>query len=122
MPTSRRWEIRSCWITSFAALPAGEVARQFGDEFAAKLGGLPPGRWQGPVESAFGVHLVFVSERTEGRLPALADVRDAVRREWDDARRQEANERFYQELLKHYTVTIERTGGGGGEGDRRRHA
>ena len=53
------------------------------------------------------MHLVFVSERTEGRLPALAEVRDAVRREWDDARRLEANEKFYQDLLKHYTVTIE---------------
>ena len=54
------------------------------------------------------MHLVLVSERTEGRLPALADVRDAVRREWDNARRLEANEKFYQELLKRYTVTIER--------------
>ena len=48
-----------------------------------------------------------VSERTEGRVPALADVRDAVRREWENARRLEANEKFYQDLLKHYTVTIE---------------
>ena len=91
-------------------MPASEVARQFGEKFAAKLGGLQPGHWQGPVESAFGVHLVFVSERTEGRLPALAEVRDAVRREWDDAQRREANEKFYQELLKHYTVTIEDAG------------
>ncbi len=91
----------------FTALPAGEIARQFGEAFAAKLGGLQPGRWQGPVESAFGVHLVFISERTEARLPALAEVRDAVRRESDDTRRLEANEKFYQDLLKHYTVTIE---------------
>ena len=54
------------------------------------------------------MHLVFVSERVEGRVPALAEVRDAVRREWDEARRLEANEKFYQELLKHYTVTIEK--------------
>ena len=92
---------------NFTALPAGEIAKQFGEEFAAKLGGLQTGQWQGPVESGFGVHLVFISERTEDRLPALAEVRDAVRREWDDARRMEANEKFYQELLKHYTVTIE---------------
>jgi hypothetical protein len=34
-------------------------------------------------------------------------VRDAVRREWDSARRKEANEKFYQALLERYTVTIE---------------
>jgi len=53
------------------------------------------------------VHLVFVSERAEGRQPALAEVRDAVRREWDDARRIAANEAFYQQLLARYRVTIE---------------
>jgi hypothetical protein len=92
----------------FRALPASEAERQFGDKFAAKLGELSPGQWQGPVESGYGVHLVFVSERTEGRVPALAEVRDAVRREWANARRLEGNEKFYQELLKHYVVTIER--------------
>ena len=93
--------------SSFTAVPASEVSKQFGDIFATKLGGISPGQWQGPVESGYGVHLVLVSERTEGRLPALADVHDAVRREWDNARRLEANERFYRELLKSYTVTIE---------------
>jgi len=91
----------------FTALPASEVAKQFGEPFAAKLGGLQPGQWEGPVESGYGVHLVKVSERSEGRLPALADVRVAVRREWDNDRRKEANEKFFQELLKRYAVTIE---------------
>jgi hypothetical protein len=91
----------------FAAVPSGEVAKQFGEQFAAKLSALQPGQWQGPVESGYGVHLVQVSERTEGRLPALDEVRDVVRREWTNARRLETNEKFYQELLKRYTVTIE---------------
>jgi hypothetical protein len=92
---------------AFDALPASEVAKLFGDKFAAALGRLSPGQWQGPVESAYGVHLVFVSQRLEGRVPALAAVRDSVRREWDEAHRLEANEKFYRDLLKHYTVTIE---------------
>lgn len=92
----------------FTAVSASEAARQFGGEFVAKLGTLPPCQWQGPVESAFGEHLVFISDRTEGHLPNLADVRDAVSREWANARRREANERFYAELLKRYVVTIER--------------
>jgi len=91
----------------FVAMPPSEVAKLFGEKFAAKLGQVSPGQWQGPIESGYGVHLVLVSERTKGRLPALADVRYAVRREWDTARRLEANEKFFQELLKHYAVTIE---------------
>jgi hypothetical protein len=54
------------------------------------------------------VHLVFVGEHVAGRLPVLAEVHDAVRREWEEAHRLEANDKFYQALLKHYTVTIEK--------------
>jgi hypothetical protein len=53
------------------------------------------------------VHVVFLAERTQGRLPPLEDVREAVGREWGSARRLEANEKIYQEMLKRYTVTIE---------------
>ena len=55
------------------------------------------------------MHLVFVEERTEGRLPELAEVRDAVRRDWTNARRLESNEKFFQGLLKHYEVVVEKT-------------
>jgi hypothetical protein len=91
----------------FQSLPASEAVKQFGEKFAAQLGELSPGQWQGPVESGYGVHLVRISERTEGRVPALAEARDAVRREWANARRLEANEKFYQELVKRYVVIIE---------------
>lgn len=84
-----------------------DVAADFGPAFADTLVQLPPGQWEGPVTSGYGVHLVLVRERTSGRVPLLAEVREAVRREWLNTRRLEANERFYQELLKRYTVTVE---------------
>jgi len=84
-----------------------EVTNQFGEEFTKQLTQLPKGRWVGPVTSVYGVHLVWVGERTIGGMPALTDVHDAVRREWENARLLEVNEKFYQELLKNYTVTIE---------------
>jgi hypothetical protein len=86
---------------------ARDVAKEFGDKFAASLQKLPVGKWQGPVESGLGMHLVYVSKRTSGRIPQLDEVRDAVRREWANDYRVEANEKFYQGLLKHYTVTVE---------------
>ena len=94
----------------FEAAPTTEIAKQFGDKFVTKLADAPIGQWFGPVESAYGVHLVFVEERTEGHLPALAEVLDAVRREWTNARRLELNEKFFQNLLKHYQVVVEKIG------------
>ena len=92
---------------TYEAVSVRDAARDFGEKFAAVLVELPVGQWQGPVESGYGMHLVLVRERTEGRVPELKEVRDAVRREWTNARRLEANEKFYQALLQRYTVTIE---------------
>jgi PPIC-type PPIASE domain len=92
---------------TFAAMPDSEVRKQFGEKFAAKLDELTPGIWEGPIESGYGVHLVLVSDRSEGRMPELAEVRDSVSREWANARRFEANEKYFQDLLKHYTVSVE---------------
>src|SRR4029453_1471417 len=92
----------------FEALPGSEVVKLFGEPFATALGELALGQWQGPVASGYGVHLVCVSARTEGRVPALEEVRDAVRREWANVQRQHAQERFYQGLLKRYTIVVQR--------------
>ena len=52
--------------------PLAEVARAFGPDFADELTKIEPGRWQGPIESSFGLHLVLVRERSDGAAPALA--------------------------------------------------
>jgi hypothetical protein len=92
----------------FEALPASLAAEQFGDQFAAALGELPIGQWRGPVASTYGAHLVLVDDRTDGRVPALEEMRDVVRRDWANAQRTEASEKYYQALLRRYTVTVER--------------
>jgi hypothetical protein len=84
-----------------------EFASRFGDEFAAQLDTLPSGRWTGPVPSAYGYHLVFVAQRTPARLPAFAEVEQAVLRDWRDARLREARDALYKGLLKRYKVSVE---------------
>jgi hypothetical protein len=88
-------------------VPRSEITRLFGDVFAARLEGVEPGAWAGPIESGYGLHLVFVREHVDGRLPALAEVRDAVEREWLAARRKAQVEAAYQERRARYTVVIE---------------
>ena len=84
-----------------------DVAAQFGDAFATRVAELPVGQWQGPIESGYGVHLVLVGARTDGRAAELDEVRDALRRDWLNEQRIAANEAYYQSLLQRYTVTIE---------------
>ena len=84
-----------------------EVASVFGDGFAQGLAGMEPGRWSGPVQSAYGWHLVYVSERVEGRRQPLAEVRDAVQREWLAARRKEVVDATYKKLREKYAIVVE---------------
>jgi hypothetical protein len=86
----------------------GEVARIFGDEFAAELLKAEPGRWVGPVRSGYGLHLVIVDSRDGGQLPALADVRPLVERDFMAERRKRSLDAMYARLLARYPVVIER--------------
>ena len=92
---------------SFENMSLSEIRRTFGDQFASAISALRLGMWQGPIDSGYGAHLVFVAQRSEGRLPALDEVRDQVRREWLDAKRREATDRFYKAILSRYKVKIE---------------
>jgi hypothetical protein len=92
-------------------LAQGEVARIFGAPFAERLFELEPGAWQGPVESAYGLHLVLVLRRSPARAPSLAEVRDAVAREWLAERRIRVREDFYRGLRARYDVRVEAPAG-----------
>jgi hypothetical protein len=89
------------------AANSAEIVRLFGREFSKKLEKLPIGRWTGPVESGFGLHVVLVGERTGGRIPHLDKVRDEVTTEWRNAQRQRLTESIRQQRRAKYSVTIQ---------------
>jgi hypothetical protein len=88
--------------------PLREVSSLFGREFAQQLTTLDVGRWQGPIASGFGVHLVYIGERIDASLPQLDEIRDTVMREWREEQRQSVNQVFYDTLRTGYNVVIER--------------
>jgi hypothetical protein len=83
------------------------VGHVFGGEFADAIGKAKAGAWTGPIASGFGLHIVRVSERQEGRVPALSDVRDAIVRDWTNDKRKELENDRLAALLKRYEVTVE---------------
>ncbi len=84
------------------------VANDFGDGFATAVAKFRPGRWQGPVESGFGLHLVRVTRVETPKPPKLAEVRQQVENDWRAATLEERQERGYQALLNGYSVRIEK--------------
>jgi peptidyl-prolyl cis-trans isomerase C len=97
---------------SFDAQTLSDVERDFGNDFARSVGGLKtterPARWQGPVPSGFGFHLVRVRAVTIGKPAKLSDVRQQVENDWRAATRQEREARAYQALLDGYKIRIEK--------------
>lgn len=83
------------------------VARDFGESFAKHIESVPLEEWAGPVESGFGMHLVRVSARSPGTVPSLEEVRSAVAREWESARRQDSRAARLRDLRQRYEVIIE---------------
>ena len=91
------------------------IGQTFGMEFADAITKVPPGAWAGPIKSGLGLHLVRVSEMKPGRAPQLAEVREAVAREWTNEKRKTLADRRLAELLNNYEVTIESEPKGPGE-------
>ena len=88
-------------------LPDKEIQRKFGYTFTNILKEAPVGEWFGPVPSRYGMHLVYVHERTEPYVPPLKNIRKKVKGrllhkladEWLDLR--------LEQLKEEYDVVVE---------------
>ena len=88
-------------------VPQAEVARLFGEPFAAEIVRQAPGGWVGPLKSGYGAHLVKVEAVTPGGTPKLAEVRPAVEREWTNAKRRELAQDWYATLRAKYRISVQ---------------
>ena len=91
----------------YAAQSEAEVARQFGQRFAAALFEVEPMEWQGPVLSGYGLHLVRVTEVWEGSLPELDMVRSDVLRDYSTELRDQVREAMFSGLATQYEISID---------------
>jgi len=91
----------------FETASQNEVAKNFGAAFARDLLQVEAGRWTGPIESGYGLHLVFVHDRIAGGPRDLSEVRDRVEREWRVERKEKARVAFYSQLRERYRIRID---------------
>jgi hypothetical protein len=77
----------------------------FGPDFFPLTTAFPVGTWEGPVESAFGSHLVRITDKREGRTPSLAEIRDKVEQDWRSTFAVQLREERLGALMSRYEIT-----------------
>ena len=93
--------------SEITAAPYRDVAARFGSGFASAINGLGEGdRWQGPVQSGLGWHLVRMDKKTVGAAPPLESIRERVVSEWRLAKAEERRGDAYRALADAYTIEI----------------
>ena len=83
-----------------------EMAKLFGPRFARALLQQPPGSWQGPIESGYGWHLVWVDSLTPARVPAFEEVETEAKTEWMADQRAETRRRAYEAMRARYEIVL----------------
>lgn len=85
------------------------VASHFGEEFAAELAPLEASEteWRGPYRSAYGLHLVMLTRRTEASLPPLDAVRDQVEQDFLRERSDASVKEMIASLKDRYRVQVD---------------
>jgi hypothetical protein len=82
------------------------VSGHFGKAFADALARLEPNaeRWQGPLQSDYGYHLVLLTTLTPGRDPTLEEVATNVARDLSAMRSEERLQQMVQDVRGQYEV------------------
>jgi hypothetical protein len=83
-----------------------DLAKVFGPGFARALVTLAPGAWQGPIESGYGWHVVFVESLSPSRVPAFEEVEPEVKAEFVAEQRAQAKRKAYEAMRARYHVVL----------------
>lgn len=91
----------------FKSLSALETTRLFGPTFSKGVFEFSGDAWQGPVESAFGLHLVRIDNVSQKIIPTFDDVRADIEAAWQEEARRSANQAALKKLIQKYKVDVQ---------------
>ncbi len=84
-----------------------DIRSEFGTRFATAVGEQKPRSWQGPVPSGYGMHAVYVHERSDAKIPDFGDVKEKLKADWMAARQREIARKAYEKVRERYRVLLE---------------
>ena len=84
-----------------------DVRQLLGIDFAKAIFDPIKEGWLSPVQSGYGVHLVYISGVQKAHTPPFEMVKERVLEDWKLEQQQVYNERLYENLLTKYEVVYE---------------
>ncbi len=91
----------------FESTDRHELDRQLGMDFARSLEGLDTAIWSGPVQSGFGWHLVYLTEKVPTRAPEFESIVKELKRDFEYENQRRINDQVYSELRRSYEIEFD---------------
>ncbi len=90
----------------FSNESAAKLKVDFAGEMAESIRTLPLNKWAGPIKSAYGWHLVYITKKVAPHLPSFSEVKKDLKRDYQNDQEQESRTEVYLDLKKNYEIEI----------------
>ena len=97
---------RTMLSSSIRLSDRGAIAQTFGADLFDAVAALETEQWQGPFQSAFGVHVIRLLEHVPSTVPDLQDVRARVEADWLRKASDDLSAALFDQMRKHYTIVL----------------
>jgi len=96
------------FLRNYVERTIGFAAGHFGNDFAQALQQLIPSetQWQGPLQSAYGYHLVLLTALIPPRDPSLEEVRTDVARDYNASKAEERLSQMVEAVRAQYQISV----------------
>lgn len=88
----------------FENIDADDLNRQLGNDFSKSLEQVEKGSWTGPVQSGFGYHLIYLTDKTGPQIPEIESIKDDLLRDMEYDNQKQLNDLIFKELKKNYSI------------------
>lgn len=92
---------------TFNETSAFHISRQMGDAFLTEISQLETGKWIGPVNSGYGVHVVFISAKQNAEPAPFESVREKVSDDYSFEKQAEVKSAIFREFEKKYQIEFD---------------
>jgi len=93
--------------SNYTNTSADKIAIDFGFAFAGALDTLSLKKWNGPVRSGFGVHLVFIENKQPAGFYTFDEVADKVNVDYNFEASKDFKKELISSLLENYNIRFE---------------